>query len=87
MPVDDHEVHARVIHEKPPAGCYSRQDFKPAYFVIERYYFDDGTYEMRGTWIPHMMSTRCRQDMPLPECEGCTADKDVEYLEKSRTWK
>ncbi len=28
------------------------------------------------TEIPHTMSPLCRQIHPLPECEGCTAEKD-----------
>jgi hypothetical protein len=37
--------------------------------------------------IPHTMSHLCRQIHPLPECEGCTAEKDMDYINKMRAVK
>lgn len=87
MPVLDHPVSDKVKHDKPPAGCYSRMQMEDGYYVLVRDYLHDGRYEFRDQWIPHTMSTQCRQISNLPECEGCTAEKDVEYLEQMRNLK
>lgn len=34
--------------------------------------------------VAHTMSHLCRQIHPLPECEGCTAEKDMDYIEKMK---
>ena len=34
--------------------------------------------------ITHTASTKCRQILALPECEGCSAEKDHEYINKMK---
>jgi hypothetical protein len=36
------------------------------------------------TWTPHTLSTDCRQTTELPECLGCLAPKDWEYINRMR---
>lgn len=89
MPVLDHPVSDKVKHDKPPAGCYSRRDFsrKDGYWHYGRTYFPDGNFMMEYTFVIDEMSRKCRQIANLPECEGCTAEKDMEYLEQMRKLK
>ena len=84
MPVVDHAVHPLTQHPKVISGCYSRKGMKPGYWCYVRQYLVDGRYELVDTWIPHTMSTKCRQINNLPECEGCTAEKDVAYIERMK---
>ncbi len=83
-PVLDHPIHDKVKHDKPPAGCRDRVQMEDGYYVLVRDYLHDGRYEFKDQWIPHTMSTQCRQINNLPECEGCTAEKDVEYIERMK---
>ena len=86
MPVDDHPVHPRTIQGAGAQyGCHS--DKRPngmaaGYYAETRVYTPDGMFSKKLVWIPHNMSTKCRQINNLPECEGCTAEKDVEYIER-----
>lgn len=78
MPVEDHPVHDSVKRTQPRAGCYNRTGFAPGRWVM------DGTLKR---WLPHTASKKCRQILALPECEGCVAPKDHEYIEKMRNLK
>ena len=84
MPVEDHEVHELVKHDKPPAGCYNREYWADGYYSLTRRYLYDGRYEFVDEWIPHTMSNKCRQVNNLLECEGCLAEKDTDYIERMR---
>lgn len=89
MPVADHEVHDKVKHDKPTAGCFNRRplDRKHGYWVYVRKYFTDGNFMMNYEYIEDKLSKTCRQVLPLPECEGCTSEKDEKYLDESIKWK
>lgn len=82
MPVLDHPIHDKVKHDKPPSGCFNRRWMQDSYFVLVRKYDDLGRYKLVSQKVEHTMSTKCRQINNLPECEGCTAEKDVEYIER-----
>ena len=84
MPVVDHAVHPLTQHSKVISGCYNRKGMKHGYWCYVRQYFDDGNFMMTYEYIPHTMSTKCRQINNLPECEGCTAEKDVAYIEQMK---
>lgn len=85
-PVEDRPIHPSVIKTDIRAGCHSmpRVAHGAGYWIKERKYNLDGTYDMVDTWIPYTFSYGCRQNLPLPECEGCTSTKDIEWMEK---WK
>ena len=85
MPVEDHDVHESTQHDKPPSGCYNRTGMKNAYFMLQRYYNPDGSYELGGVWVMHNMSKTCRQVNDLPECVGCVAGKDTDYIRRMKS--
>lgn len=85
MPVADHPVHERVRHDKPPSGCYNREYWSDGYYLLTRQYLYDGRYEFVDTWIPHNMSTKCRQINTLPECVDCQAEKDQDYIDRMKS--
>lgn len=83
MPVEDHEVHEKVrILSDTPYGCNSRKNMADGYWAKDRRYLEDGYFESVYTFIPHAMSTSCRNfylwDVD-PRCKGCTAEKDIDY--------
>lgn len=82
MPVEDHPISDKVRHTKHPAGCYNSGPPDDGYYAKDRKYTSDGRWFNELVWIPHKMSTKCRQTLQLPECDGCTAEKDVEYIER-----
>lgn len=85
MPVEDTPVHPKTKHDRPMAGCYNAGPPRAGYWVLTRRWCPvDEAYDLAPEFVEHRMSTKCRQTLQLPECEGCTADKDVEYIEK---WK
>lgn len=85
-PVEDHEVHESVKRDRPSAGCFNRTGLAAGRWMQDGWI--DGPsgkpYMPNWVWREHTMSTACRQIHDLPECEGCTAPKDVEYIEKMR---
>lgn len=88
MPVDDHPVHPHGQRSAPLAGCHSKPRTVPPLQVWDTVYIDnpDRSFSRipKAVWVEHTMSTKCRQVATLPECEGCTAEKDVEYIERMR---
>lgn len=82
MPVEDYDVHPLTKHDNPIAGCHSKNMTEDGYYVAVRQYTPSGEYYMKLQWVEHKMSRKCRQTLHLPECEGCTAEKDVEYIER-----
>jgi hypothetical protein len=84
MPVEDTKAHPSTVRTAYRAGCHSRKGFVKGYMAQDGWNYD-GTRRMKV--VPHTMSIACRQILPLPECEGCTAEKDHEYIEKMRGMK
>lgn len=88
MPVDDYPVHPHGQRSVPLAGCYNKPRTVPPLQVwdIDTVRNPDGSFSRipKVRWIEHTMSTKCRQIVVLPECEGCTSEKDEEYIEKMR---
>lgn len=85
MPVEDHEIHPSTQRDSSfRYGCHNNPKKSTGYFAPDRRYKPDGTFYVIQVRIPHTMSTKCRFDMynSDPQCEGCTVEKDVEYLER-----
>jgi hypothetical protein len=84
-----------VVHEKVKIGadfkygCNSREGMAKGYWVKDRIYLagDGGRFEYHDKWIPHRMSTKCRNfylwDSHAP-CRECTTEKDHEYAERMK---
>ncbi len=82
MPVENHAIHHKVRHARPPAGCYNRPanpvDPVPARTFTGEIYFPPLAIcrqigrKYNGAWVP------------LDECMGCTSAKDEAYIEKAR---
>lgn len=74
MPVLAHEVSDKV-REKDGAvyGCWNREEFSETYVAQTRRYRNNGDWDLRQVFVPHLMSTDCRYDMSLTDikCEGC----------------
>lgn len=87
-PVEDHPVHASGrIGPGHRAKCHGRTGMADGYWarggmLLGPSGTPTGVYSM--VWVDHTMSTQCRQILDLPECEGCTAPKDVEYIKRMR---
>ena len=92
MPVDNTYD---VAHEKNKtgagyrAGCFNRPLRQSnGYAVLVRNYLADGTYHMVMEYIENRMTDKCRQILPLAECEGCTTPKDqYEIIDGAVVWK
>ena len=90
-PVDDHPVHERVIKTDFRAGCYNRGRTRTGYWAPNRVYRPDGSYTMSEAYV-ETSQTACRQVgrkvdgvwEDLPECVGCTAQRDWQYIMISR---
>jgi len=86
MPVEDHEVHEKVrIAEDKPYGCNSRKKMSDGYWAKDRKYLEDGYFESVYVFIPHQMSTSCRNFYLWdkdPRCGNCTTERDTEYAER-----
>lgn len=81
MPVEDTDAHPLTVREKYKAGCHSRKPRTLAFYTVQDGWTDDGRRRM--IIIPaDALSTKCRQIKMLPECEGCTSEKDIEYINK-----
>jgi hypothetical protein len=84
MPVENHEVHPHGIRPAGhKAGCYNRGPFSPGYYATNRSY-EGKHWRLVAVWVPHRLSTECRQDGALPECNGCTAPKDHKYINQMK---
>lgn len=87
MPVEDHPIHPSTRHgEGFRYGC-NNDNAKPAgYYVLTRYYFNDGRYELRNEYIGNTASTACR-NMSYdtdPACRDCPQPKDLEYINRMK---
>jgi hypothetical protein len=66
------------------AGCWNKpRTVPPPRIVDDAIMLPDRVIRIK-TEIPHAMSHLCRQISPLPECEGCTAEKDHEYINRMK---
>ena len=92
MPVDDHPIHHSTIKTDFRAGCYNRPPASDGYWVPTRLYRPDGSFVMSEKYITHTLTRICRQVgrkvngvwEDLPECVGCTAQRDWQYIMISR---
>ena len=85
MPVEDHEVHESTKRDSTSRyGCHNKPKKGGGYWAIDRTYRSDGTFFLHNVFIPHAMSIKCRFDMSEtdPQCQGCTVEKDTEYLDR-----
>lgn len=76
MPGLDHDVHEKTrIGADYRHGCHSkpRPTVHSGYFAPDRLYRPDGTWVVRQSWVPFVMSIPCRNDVSLVDmaCEGC----------------
>ena len=77
-PVDDHPVHEKVkkVGVNPP--CWNnRKPFLPGYYAEDRYYQSDGRWSRIMRWIPHLMTTDCRQPGEQKPDLGCVGCEDL----------
>lgn len=84
MPVVDTPVHPKTSHTDLRSERCQKAVRKEGYFVLTRHYFEDGRYELRNEFVPDNLSEHCRQINLLPECVGCKATKDVEYIDRMK---
>lgn len=63
-------------------GCYDKPRECTGY-LAKNGVSSDGRFKF--IWIAHTMSVKCRQMDNLPECEGCMAEKDHEYIERMKS--
>jgi len=91
MPVADHPVHPHGVRPAGhKAGCHNRTGLTRGYWARDgldmQTDVESGvTYAIQKmTWTPHTLSTDCRQTTELPECLGCLAPKDWEYINRMR---
>ena len=84
MPVEDHPVHPHGFRETYRAGCLHRGPPAAGYWAHDGWMVTalGQPYQARFAWVPFTMSTKCRQIVELPECSGCTAEKDAEYIQR-----
>jgi len=89
MAVLEHEVHERTREATDTKwGCYNRPEYSQGYFAPDREYSRDGYFEVVATYIPHAMSTTCRNDVSLTDrkCVGCIhAGQGEKYSEMVRS--
>ena len=77
MPVEEHEVHEKVIEKTGTKyGCFNRKPYADGYRAPNRYQTSDGyqaVYKLEAKFIPHVMSRECRYDMSLSDikCDEC----------------
>lgn len=94
MPVDDVVVHEKTkVGADYRSGCHSMYGNQrvSGYWAKDGFRFDELSESelvstQRWIWVEDTSSQHCRQTLyaSLPFCEGCTREKDTEYLEK---WK
>lgn len=81
MAVEDTPIHESGKRTRPRAGCFDRQPFSEVRWVQDGWLTDGGRFLIK---LHHTASTKCRQILDLPECEGCSAEKDHEYINKMK---
>lgn len=85
MPVEDTPVHPHGQRKEGyRAGCYNRAGYAEGYWAFNREYVKDVIPVDVLVWIPNNHSKMCRQINDLPECKGCNAVKDVDYITKMK---
>ena len=63
------------------SGCFNRDTYTPPYYITA---YGEECYS-RGTTLCRQVGERREGAWhPLPECEGCLADKDEAYISESR---
>lgn len=88
MPVEDHPIHKHGKRQSGHrAGCWNKPRTVPPARICDDAIMLPGRVIRINVGIPHTMSHLCRQIHPLPECEGCTAEKDMDYINKMRAVK
>lgn len=88
MPVEDHPIHKHGKRQSGHrAGCWNKPRTVPQARICDDAIMLPGRVIRINVGIPHTMSHLCRQIHPLPECEGCTAEKDMDYINKMRAVK
>lgn len=88
MPVEDHPIHKHGKRQSGHrAGCWNKPRTVPPARICDDAIMLPGRVIRINVGIPHTMSHLCRQIHPLPECEGCTAEKDMYYINKMRAVK
>ena len=73
MAVLETNPHALTVRTgTEPWGCSNRV-FAEGYWAPQRRYLPDGSFDMISKFIPHTMSTRCRQENTLTDirCNQC----------------
>lgn len=81
MPVEDTPVHPHGIRSSEHrASCHNKPRERSGYWARNGW----GWLGPKWVWIKDTSSVNCRQITELPECQGCTAPKDHEYIIKMR---
>lgn len=89
MPVEDHPIHPHGVRNADyHPWCYNKPRTRTSYWVRNGW-LDVGTEHSSPCWVlvEDTSSVNCRQILDLPECSGCTAEKDHEYINKMRNLK
>lgn len=85
MPVEDHPVHPHGVRSSDHrASCFDKPRVREDCWVQDGWFPDGRRFMVR---IEDTGSFGCRQILDLPECAGCTAEKDLEYINKMRNLK
>lgn len=89
MAVEEHPVHNSTKRIIPRAGCHSRAPLQDGYWARDGYTWEgvddfNPVAAMRYVWVVNTHSKLCRQIYDLPECAGCKAPKDHEYIERMK---
>jgi hypothetical protein len=62
------------------ASCFNKPRERTGYWARNRIVTNEEKYEYEMVWVEDKMSALCRQIDSLPECTGCSAPKDTEYI-------
>lgn len=70
---DHSEPHALTVRTGKEAWGCSNRAFAAGYWAPDRTYRPDGSFVMGSKFIPHTMSTKCRQSGTLNDvrCNAC----------------
>lgn len=88
MPVEDTPVHPHGIRTVDHrATCYNKPRERGGYWAKDGLRLDHsagtiGVYNV--VWVVDTSSVNCRQMLDLPECVGCTVEKDHDYINKMK---
>lgn len=85
MPVEDNNPHPTTVRSADHrASCFNqpRPTGDSGYWTQDGWEIGINNTHPHMVWVPFTMSRGCRQLLPLPECEGCDAEKDMEYIER-----